>query len=916
MDDFFFILVLAALAIPIIAIVALVVALSQRSLILRLDQRLRALELERRAPEPLTAQVVPAAASAPPPAETAPAPAPAIESKTEAEAALAPAASTPAELPTPPPLPPSPPPSAPAAPPRSIGFEERFGTRWVVWVGGIALALGGIFLVRYTIQQELIGPGVRIALGALLALALIAIGEWARRNARLAGLPGLPSADIPSILTAAGTVVAYATVYAAYALYEFLPPGAAFILLGLVALATLAAALLHGPALAGLGVVGAFVTPLLVASEKPDYWSLYIYIAIVTAAAFALARARLWLWLAVTAMVLGALWTIPGTDVFPVEAIGAHVFNALAGFVLAAVFLVCGLLYGPAAKPGEVEWVSTLSLSVYVLVAALLVLTTREDSVAFTAFVILTAATVAIAWRSEAATGAVPVAAVLAIAVMADWAVAMNLSNLIAPAGPAAPAIADPQRYNYGSHLLLAAAWAAMFGVTGFVAQGRSTRPLAPMLWSACAVVVPLAMLIALYYRIAGLDRSLPFAGLALLLAAIFAVATEALVQRAPRPGLPAASAIFATGTLAGLALALTFALEKGWLTIALALMAPAAAWVSEKRPLPALRWVAAVMVAVTLARIGYEPRIVGTELGTTPIFNWLLYGYGVPALSFWTAGWLLRRHGDDLPARIADAGAILFTVLLVILEIRHYITGGDIYQPVSEITETALDVNAGLALTIALERIRGRTGSIVHNVGALLVAALTLCVIVFDLIIAVGPRFNDNPVGGVFFNIILLAYGLPAVLAIILALIARTTRPMPYRVVAASTAAILALFYLTLEVRRFFHGQILSGPTSDAEQYCYSTAWLAFGIALLAVGFFLRSQPARLLALGVITLTIAKVFIVDTASISGIYRALSVIGLGVVLLGIGWLYQRLLYPRGRPAGVAASGEQGAGGPL
>ena len=38
--------------------------------------------------------------------------------------------------------------------------------------------------------------------------------------------------------------------------------------------------------------------------------------------------------------------------------------------------------------------------------------------------------------------------------------------------------------------------------------------------------------------------------------------------------------------------------------------------------------------------------------------------------------------------------------------------------------------------------------------------------------------------------------------------------------------------------------------------------------------------------------------FIIDTASISGIYRALSVIGLGVVLLGIGWLYQRLLFPR------------------
>ena len=169
--------------------------------------------------------------------------------------------------------------------------------------------------MRYTIQQGLIGPGVRIALGALLAVALVAVGEWARRKERLSGLPGLPSAHIPSVLTAAGTTVAYATVYAAYALYGFLPPAAAFLLLGVVALLTLAAALLHGPALAGLGVVGAFVTPMLIASAKPDYWSLYIYIAVVTAAAFALARARLWQWLAVTAIAFSAAWTLPGNGV-------------------------------------------------------------------------------------------------------------------------------------------------------------------------------------------------------------------------------------------------------------------------------------------------------------------------------------------------------------------------------------------------------------------------------------------------------------------------------------------------------------------------------------------------------------------------------------------------------------------------
>ena len=88
---------------------------------------------------------------------------------------------------------------------------------------------------------------------------------------------------------------------------------------------------------------------------------------------------------------------------------------------------------------------------------------------------------------------------------------------------------------------------------------------------------------------------------------------------------------MFATGALAALALALTFALEKGWLTVGLALMAPGAAWVAEKRPLP--------LAPLDCrdygrnyrngTRSAYEPRIVGSDLGTTPIFNWLLYGYG-----------------------------------------------------------------------------------------------------------------------------------------------------------------------------------------------------------------------------------------------------------------------------------------------
>ncbi len=98
-----------------------------------------------------------------------------------------------------------------------MGFEERLGTQWTVWVGGVALALGGFFLVRYSIEQGWFGPGMRVFLGALLALALIAAGEWARRKENLTGIGGLPAAHIPSILTAAGTAVAYADIYAAFA---------------------------------------------------------------------------------------------------------------------------------------------------------------------------------------------------------------------------------------------------------------------------------------------------------------------------------------------------------------------------------------------------------------------------------------------------------------------------------------------------------------------------------------------------------------------------------------------------------------------------------------------------------------------------------------------------------------------------
>ena len=285
--------------------------------------------------------------------------------------------------------PPSRPPR-PRTPAPAKSFEERFGASWVVWIGGLALALGGIFLVQYSIEAGLIGPAVRVFLGGLLATALVAAGEWTRRREIAGGVVYANNAHIPSILTAAGTTVAYATIYAAYALYDFLVPGTAFVLLGIVALATLAAALLHGPALAALGQVGAFLAPLLVAAEVPNYWALYIYLAIVTAASFALARARLWRWLAITAVAFGTLWMFPGlNDTIAAGTIGAHAFHAVAGFILVAALLVSGLFYGPDAEPGEIDPISSVALGAYLFAATLLVLASRHDGVALAAFTLL-----------------------------------------------------------------------------------------------------------------------------------------------------------------------------------------------------------------------------------------------------------------------------------------------------------------------------------------------------------------------------------------------------------------------------------------------------------------------------------------------------------------------------------------------
>jgi len=74
---------------------------------------------------------------------------------------------------------------------------------------------------------------------------------------------------------------------------------------------------------------------------------------------------------------------------------------------------------------------------------------------------------------------------------------------------------------------------------------------------------------------------------------------------------------------------------------------------------------------------------------------------------------------------------------------------------------------------------------------------------------------------------------------------------------------------------------------------FTYSAFFMAFGALLLGVGFWRRSAFLRWQALVLIAFTIAKVFLSDISELSQGFRIFSFLGLGALLLGVSFVYQR-----------------------
>lgn len=163
-----------------------------------------------------------------------------------------------------------------------------FGGNTIVRMGVVVLFVGLAFLAKYAIDQAILPPELRLASIGLAGIALFVFGFRLRTKKpdRLA---------YALTLQGAGVAVLYLTVFAAFRLYQFLPAGAAFVVLGLVcAFSTAIALLQNAMPMAFIGFAGAFAAPLLVSTGQGNHVGLFSYYLLLNLAIVGVAWLRAW----------------------------------------------------------------------------------------------------------------------------------------------------------------------------------------------------------------------------------------------------------------------------------------------------------------------------------------------------------------------------------------------------------------------------------------------------------------------------------------------------------------------------------------------------------------------------------------------------------------------------------------------
>lgn len=780
-------------------------------------------------------------------------------------------------------------------------MEDNLSSKWMIWIGGIALALGGGFLVKYSIDAGLLAPSVRITLGTLFGLLLLVVGETVRRRSKeITWLQTAPD-YLPSAISAAGLFTLFASLYSAHALYALFPAFWAFVMLATVSALALLLARVHGKFFAYLGMVAGMTIPLLVSTGGSSAWELFPYLLFVSGTTLYVAREKGWSDVAgyslLTAVSWVFLWIIGNWHVGDILPVGLY--------LLIIGGLNSWLLSGASPSQSSVsDWtgifpahaVSRISAAVTLVTFLLLAGMVRLEHFSTISLVIFGSALigqVALAFRdAEHDLGALSAIAA-SLFLLATWHVPnlVEIQHLLNTPEAVHMAIAPIAPPGFETFVIACVLFGGAFGFGIYYALPSRLRT---NMWAVVGAAYPLAVQVLAYGRLNDFETSVPFSAIALGMAALLAGAVTALnKQEADRYRTPVAAYVAAATT--AIAVAITMLLRDAWLTTALAFELVALAHIWRKIPIKGLRTLALGLGSIVLVRLFLNSAIFEYGAGDPlPVINWLFYGYGLTALMFAYAARVFgeQQPGDPLISLLKAGGALL-AIAFVTLEFRVLFgENGHLHAGLTS-TEAAMQtLNWSVATTILMWR-ETRDGNKLFGIlrkGMTLVSLFGLFILggMFNNILFTYVEVGSWPI----LNLQLVQFLVPGLLCAFKARMAEIEGSGASHKLYGIIALVTLFLWVTVEVRHLFHPSGGGAAASDWEWYSYSAAWLLYAACLIAVGIKLAEAKIRMAGLAVLGFVILKVFLFDMGNLDGIARALSFMGLGAALIGLGYLYQ------------------------
>ena len=758
------------------------------------------------------------------------------------------------------PAPPAAPaPGAGAAAPRRVRRRWKLDTaallaRLPVWLGSAALAMAGLFLVKYGWERDWLGPLARVALAFAFGAILLGAGTALRRTA----------AGVAQGLVAAGIAVLYAATLAAVELYDLIPAGVGFGLLAAITLTAVLLALSHGPWVAVLGLVGGYLTPTWIGARDPSPVSLFSYLLLLHAGLVAAGRARRWRFLPLASAAAALLWAASWALFGPLGTLDAAVLAAFVAVVAASVVALAEI------DPGLHGSVVGRIVAFAAPVVALAVLATVVDRRSF-----------------DAAEWALFAAIAAGCVLLARWRPDLDALAWIALAGSTVLLFAWSLDVGLEDEARFVATSAA-FGL-GFTLAGGLFARSAPTPWfdAARAAVAPSATMAVVYLGVRVVEGIAWGAAGAFAAAVLAALAWDAFAHRERLAGLARTGGVFAVGAACAAALGLALDAPAGWLPAGWAAIALALTVVHAEFGGRSTR-----IASLTLAGLAALACLAAPALEGWPYGAWRLaagFGAAIALLAL-----VVRAQETEFGQSLVAACATVAGGTLLAYEIREAFRP----DPFPRLLEWSVLTVAGTLYGLGVRRLGERRG--VPRLPSVGDAFAFLSLALGTLMVAVpfNPVWTRYEVGDTpFVNRLLAIYGLTCAAAALAAIVWRRAGRRGLASAGGALAVLLAFLLVTLEIRQAFRGSdVLVGKASDGELYGYSVGWIALSLILLALARRSTGRLAGIASAIVMGLAVVKVFLFDTGNLGGLYRVASLLALGLTLLGLAYVYRRWVF--------------------